>query len=67
MAVPKKKTSKSRRDKRRSHHALVGVGSVECQNCGEMRLPHHLCDNCGSYKGRTVIDVLSTVDEDDDE
>lgn len=55
MAVPKKKTSKSRRDMRRSHHALTPVNSVECSNCGTRKLPHHLCAACGHYKGRQVI------------
>ena len=55
MAVPKKKTSKSRRDMRRSHHALVNVASVECPNCGEVKLPHHVCGSCGHYDGREVV------------
>ena len=55
MAVPKKKTSKSKRNMRRSHHALTGVKSAECGNCGERKLPHHVCDSCGEYKGRQVV------------
>jgi large subunit ribosomal protein L32 len=55
MAVPKKKTSKSRRDMRRSHHALVNVVGVECPNCGEVKLPHHVCGSCGHYDGREVV------------
>ncbi|CAA7623725.1 50S ribosomal subunit protein L32 [Candidatus Terasakiella magnetica] len=55
MAVPKKKTSKSRRDMRRSHHALVNVTGVECPNCGEVKLPHHVCASCGHYDGREVV------------
>jgi large subunit ribosomal protein L32 len=55
MAVPKKKTSQSRRNMRRSHHALTAVNSVECSNCGTRKLPHHLCASCGHYKGRQVI------------
>jgi large subunit ribosomal protein L32 len=30
---------------------------VQCNNCGEMRLPHRICPNCGHYKGREVIVV----------
>ncbi len=56
MAVPKKKTSPSRRKMRRSHHALKKVASMECPQCGEPKLPHHLCQACGQYKGRQVID-----------
>ena len=55
MAVPKKKTSKSRRNMRRSHHALKGSAFVECPNCGEMKRPHHLCGSCGYYKEREVV------------
>ncbi len=55
--VPKRKVSRARRDKRRAHHALKGVHLVQCPNCGEMRLPHTVCPNCGFYKGREVIEV----------
>lgn len=54
MAVPKKKTSKSRRNMRRSHHALQPTGHVECPNCGERKRPHHVCPACGHYDGREV-------------
>jgi large subunit ribosomal protein L32 len=54
MAVPKKKTSKSRRDMRRSHHALKTSAHVECKNCGEQTRPHHVCQSCGHYDGREV-------------
>lgn len=55
MAVPKKKTSQSRRDMRRSHHALKPENSGECRNCGELKRPHHVCPSCGHYKGRQVF------------
>lgn len=55
MAVPKKKTSKSRRDMRRAHHALTVKNVNECPNCGEMKLPHHVCGSCGHYDGREVV------------
>jgi large subunit ribosomal protein L32 len=57
MAVPKKKTSKSRRNMRRSHHGLAAAGVVECPNCGELKRPHHICTACGYYDGREVVDV----------
>jgi large subunit ribosomal protein L32 len=59
MAVPKKKTSPSRRNMRRSHHALKGVKPIECSNCGERKLPHHVCKSCGTYDGREVIEAKS--------
>ncbi|MGO8868228.1 MAG: 50S ribosomal protein L32 [Alphaproteobacteria bacterium] len=55
MAVPKRKKSKSRRDMRRSHHALAAATYVECQNCGELMRPHHVCPACGQYRGREVV------------
>ncbi len=55
MAVPKGKTSKSKRDKRRSHHALAPGARSNCPQCGEPKLPHRICGNCGSYRGREVI------------
>ena len=56
MAVPKKKKSRSRRDKRRSHDALVAPGGIHtCPSCGERKLYHHVCPSCGQYKGRAVL------------
>ena len=57
MAVPKRKTSKSRRDRRRAHDALAGAAYVECPNCGELKRPHHICGSCGHYKDRQVVEA----------
>ena len=54
MAVPKRKTSVSKRKMRRSHHAIVPAGMSVCPECGEMMRPHHACPHCGTYKGRSV-------------
>ena len=59
MAVPKKKTSKSRRNMRRSHHAVASQARVECPNCGELKRPHHVCSACGFYDGREVVAAKS--------
>lgn len=55
MAVPKSKISNSRRNMRRSHHALDGTNSVECKNCGEPKRQHNVCSACGHYDGRAVV------------
>jgi large subunit ribosomal protein L32 len=61
MAVPKKKVSKSRRDLRRSHHALAASAHGECPNCGELKRPHHVCAACGYYDGREVTEPQTAV------
>jgi large subunit ribosomal protein L32 len=61
MAVPKRKTSPSRRNMRRAHHALVPVAHVECSNCGEQTRPHHVCPACGHYDGREVAKVKASA------
>lgn len=53
MAVPKKKTSKSRRGMRRAHQALDRVNVVEDATTGEIKRPHHVSPD-GYYKGRQV-------------
>jgi large subunit ribosomal protein L32 len=54
MAVPKRKTSKSRRDKRRTHVKLTTPTLVECSQCHQPKRPHHVCPTCGTYRGREV-------------
>src|SRR3546814_8434345 len=57
MAVPKRKTSPSKRGMRRSHDSLSVEAFQECPNCGELRRPHNLCTACGHYNGREIIAV----------
>ncbi|WP_147822238.1 50S ribosomal protein L32 [Salidesulfovibrio onnuriiensis] len=54
MAVPKKKTSRSRKGMRRAHDQIATPNVVYCE-CGEPMLPHRACDSCGSYKGRQAL------------
>lgn len=64
MAVPKSKTSKARRDKRRnSTWKLTLPGLVKCSQCGAMILPHRACSKCGYYKGREVVKVAEKAAE----
>ncbi|MFA5801612.1 MAG: 50S ribosomal protein L32 [Thermoleophilia bacterium] len=55
MAVPKRKTSKARRDKRRAHDALAGPTINKCPQCGSIKQPHRVCLTCGVYNKRDVI------------
>ena len=57
MAVPKRKTSKSRRNKRRSHHKLESANVIEDKKSGEYRLSHHMDLKTGQYNGRQIIDL----------
>ena len=60
MAVPKKRTSKSRKNMRRSHDAIQYSAAVEsCPSCGEMKLRHHVCESCVSYRGKQVLEVTA--------
>lgn len=55
MAVPKRKMSKARRDKRRANWKLETPGFVACPQCHEPKMPHHVCGECGYYDGKEVI------------
>jgi len=57
MPVPKRKTSKSQLNKRRTHQKITGPNVIACPECGEAKLPHHVCPGCGVYKGRTVLEI----------
>lgn len=58
MAVPKKKTSKSKtRSRRASAWKLSTPSRSVCPNCGAVKVPHRVCGNCGHYGGRQVIEV----------
>ncbi|HDM9124840.1 TPA: 50S ribosomal protein L32 [Listeria monocytogenes] len=54
MAVPFRRTSKAKKRKRRTHVKLQLPGMNECSNCGEYRLSHHVCSECGQYDGKDV-------------
>lgn len=58
MAVPKKKTSRARRDRRRANHDRMNVPAIsDCPQCGAPVPPHTACLECGTYRGRQVIEV----------
>ncbi len=55
MAVPKKRTSKARKRKRRTHYKARAAASQPCPRCGDPKLPHRVCPTCGHYKGVEVV------------
>ncbi len=57
MALPKRRHSKSRTNKRRTHQKLSSPNVTLCPQCSEPKLPHRVCLNCGMYKGKTVLEV----------
>lgn len=59
MAVPKRKTSPSRRGMRRSADALKAAAYVEDKESGELRRPHHIDLKTGKYRGRQILKVKS--------
>ena len=57
MVVPKRRQSSSRRDKRRAHDSLSAPTIVACPQCSEPQRPHHVCEKCGFYKSKKIIEV----------
>jgi len=57
MAEPKKKSSQSRTARRRHQLKKARVGYIFCDKCYQPKLPHHVCKNCGTYRGKKVIDL----------
>jgi large subunit ribosomal protein L32 len=66
MAVQQNKVTPSRRNNRRSHDALIAGNPAECNNCGELKRPHHVCSSCGHYDNREVVAMTDDIDLDED-
>lgn len=64
MAVPKKKTSVSRKGQRRGGHThkLYAKTTSSCPNCGGVTKPHHVCPSCGHYKGSEVVKIADATE-----
>lgn len=56
MAVPKRKVSKTRRNKRRANWKLKAPNLTRCSQCHTLKAPHRVCDECGYYKGKEIIE-----------
>lgn len=57
MAVPKRRTSRSRKLKRRTHHKAAVIATQPCTHCGDPRRPHRVCPTCGYYAGKKEIET----------
>ena len=57
MAVPKKRVSKQRKRKRRTHYKAEAPAVGSCPRCGDPKRPHHVCPSCGYYKGEAVLEA----------
>lgn len=63
MTVPKRKTTRAKRDMRRANHNKVAAPNViACPNCGDVMLAHRVCPACGQYKGRKVVEVAAEAE-----
>ena len=63
MAHPKSRISKQRKRKRRTHYKITAPHVVSCSNCGAPTLRHRICEACGSYRGRTILNKTEVVEE----
>lgn len=61
MPNPKRRHSRARRDRRRTHDALETMSSSTCPNCGVPKMPHRVCPSCGYYRGKQTLRTEQTV------
>jgi large subunit ribosomal protein L32 len=61
MPNPKRRHSKTRRDKRRTHYKTESPAYTTCTNCGATQLQHRVCPECGYYRGNPVIEKKAAV------
>lgn len=65
MAHPKRKTSKTRRDKRRTHYKGTAPQLTTCPNCGAAHKTHTVCSSCGYYKGQLAVSKDNILKEEE--
>ncbi|MBI4654107.1 MAG: 50S ribosomal protein L32 [Nitrospirae bacterium] len=58
MPNPTHRHTRSRRDKRRANWKIEAPNIILCPECQEPRLPHHICPNCGSYRGKKILEAV---------
>ena len=57
MAVPKRRQSKTRTRKRRTHDKVGMIALTTCSNCSAVIRPHTVCPECGFYKGKRIVTI----------
>lgn len=57
MALPKKRHSKARGRRRRTHWKLKSQNLIPCPQCKQLKAPHQVCKICGYYNGKSVIEI----------
>lgn len=57
MAVPRNRLSNARKNSKRAHHAKKPKSIGTCSTCNNPKLPHVICQSCGSYNGRSIVSV----------
>lgn len=55
MGLPKRRHSHTRGAKRRSHDFITPAGTSKCPRCGQTKMPHRVCGNCGHYRDKEVV------------
>lgn len=61
--VVRMRHTRSHTANRRSHHALKARNLVACSKCKALIMPHRMCDVCGSYNGKTVLNTMKKVEK----
>jgi large subunit ribosomal protein L32 len=65
MAVPKKKTTKAKRNQRRASNWKLTLPEIsDCPNCHSKVRPHHICNVCGHYRGQQVVAIKEKKEQD---
>lgn len=59
MPNPKRRHSRARRDRRRTHDSLEVLSASQCANCGVSKMPHRVCPSCGYYRGKQAVRVAA--------
>jgi large subunit ribosomal protein L32 len=57
VALPKKRHSKARGRRRRTHWKLTAGNLIPCPQCKQPKIPHQVCKVCGTYNGKQVIEI----------